>query len=96
MAPDFPSVLCFSVHQVRVSPYCILHAPGRGQASPCKGSLCSNPHPFGARLQLRSACGFRVGPCSPSYAAHALSSTDTHPKYRSNKTDLLRKKEGGE
>jgi len=27
-----------------------------------KGSLRRHPHPFGARLRLRSACGFRWRP----------------------------------
>jgi len=34
-----------------------------GRASPVKGRATPwNPHPFGARLRLRSACGFRFHP----------------------------------
>ena len=57
------SVFCT---QVRVLPCCMVPSCGRFRATPCKGPLRSNPHPFGARLRLRSACGFRVGPCSTS------------------------------
>ena len=81
----FSLVARFAAPQMRVLPYCMVPSRGQGRASPYKGSLCSNPHPFGARLRLRSACGFRVGPCTPPLFAMEPSSTDTHPKGRSNR-----------
>ena len=91
----FSLAVRFAALQVRVSPYCMVPSRGHGRASPYKGSLCSNPHPFGARLWLRSACGFRVGPCTPPLFAMEPSSTDTHPKGRSKQNRSVTEKRTG-